>query len=666
MKIKEILRNFPVFLIGAAVALICIIITAVKGSPLFALIEFLLLVGVFAATIILNKSIVTKKQNLLNGISSSLNFWGSREKNNFPLPVVLCKKDGSIEWFNSLFEEQVAGSNSAAYSELSGTLTNMGTDAIVDSANGVTIECDGKYFSVFSHRAKKGNEEYIVMYFVDCTKYRNIADEFIKTRPAMVIMTIDNIAEIQQDYRETDCAAIRNGIEKIIEEWLSGYPCYLSKISDSKFCIVAEKQDADHMVERKFDILDKVRSYTYDGKYVGATLSIGVGNGSDLKECEDNAKLSLDMALGRGGDQAVLRTKDNYEFFGGISKSIESTNKVKSRIVASALSELIGGCNTVYVMGHRFPDFDAMGAALGIAYIARSFEKDVFIVTDEDKSMSKPLLERVKAEGLGEIIMPTADAKQKISQTKNNLLVVVDTHITNFVENKDILDACDMVVVIDHHRKAVDYIKDAVIFFHDPSASSTSEMVTELIEYIPDTEEMDNLTADALMSGIILDTKNFILRSTPRTFEAAAFLKSQDADTIRVKKLFANDIENHHARNRIISGAKKYRNCAIAVADEECADIRMISAQAADELLNISGVDASFVIFKLNDMICVSARSLGAVNVQVLMEQLGGGGHQTMAAAQVKDSTFEKVTADVMHNIENYRENNKQKEVQTV
>lgn len=663
MKLKDIIRNFPVFSAGVVITLICILITAIKGNPLFALIEFILLALVISATFIIDKSVVTKKQNILNGISSSLNFWGSREKNNFPLPVVLCKKDGTIEWFNSLFEEQVAGSNSAAYSELSETLINMGTDSIVDSANGVTIECDGKYFSVFSHRAKKGNDEYIVMYFVDSTKYRNIADEFIKTRPAMVIMTIDNISEIQQDYRETDCAAIINGIEKAIEEWLSGYPCYFSKISDSKFCIIAEKQDADNMAERKFGILDTVRNYTYDGKYVGATLSIGVGNGSDLKECEDNAKLSLDMALGRGGDQAVLKTKDNYEFFGGISKSIESTNKVKSRVVASALSELISGCDTVYIMGHRYPDFDATGSALGIAYIARSFEKDVFIVTDEDKSMSKPLLERVRAEGLGELILPTAEAKQKISQTKHNLLVIVDTHIKGFVESEELLNECDMVVVIDHHRKAVDYIKDSVIFFHDPSASSTAEMVTELIEYIPDTIEMDNLTADALMAGIILDTKNFILRSTSRTFEAAAFLKAQDADTVRVKKLFANDIDNHHARNRIISGAKKYRNCAIAVADEECAEIRMISAQAADELLNISGVDASFVIFRLNDMICVSARSLGAVNVQILMEQLGGGGHQTMAAAQVKDSTFEKVTADVMRNIENYRDNNKQKEV---
>lgn len=665
MKIKELFRNFPVFVLAVVIALICIIATAVKGNPVFALVEFILLAAVIALVFVFFNITISRKQKLLNRVSSSLNFWGSRETNNFPLPVVLCQNDGSIEWFNSPFEEQVAGTNSAAYAELAETLKAMGTDSIVDSSSGVSIECDGKYFTVFSHRAKRGNEEYVVMYFVDNTRYRHIADEFIKTRPAMVIMTIDNMAEIQQDYRESDCAAIRNAIEKRIEEWLSGYPCFISKISDSKFCIVAEKQDADNMADRKFDILDAVRSYTYDkGKFVGATLSIGVGNGSDLKECEDNAKLALDMALGRGGDQAVVRTKDNYEFFGGVSKSIESTNKVKTRIVASALTELIKGCGNVFIMGHRFPDFDATGSALGISYIARNFEKDAFIVTDEDKSMSKPLIERIRAEGLGETILSTAEAKEKIVQGKKNLLVIVDTHITGFVEDRELLEKASMVVVVDHHRKAVDYIKDSVIFFHDPSASSTSEMVTELIEYIPDIKNMDNLTADALMAGIILDTKNFILRSTPRTFEAAAFLKSQDADTVRVKKLFSNDIENHYSRNRIISGAKKYRNCAIAVADEESHDIRMISSQAADELLNISGVDASFVIFRLNDLVCISARSYGAVNVQILMEQLGGGGHQTMAAAQLKDSTIEDATARVMHCIENYREGNKQKEVQ--
>ena len=659
MKIKNLLKNFPVFAGVAVLALICAIITLAKGLKWLAVIEFVILAAAVVFLFLYFDVINARKQKMLNQISAGLDFLGNGDSGDFPLPVVVCGKNGEILWFNSLFEEKVAGSHSAGYAEMSANFREMGIDAIVDSAAGITIECDGRFYNVYSHRAKKDGEDVAVMYLVDITTSKRVTDEFIKTRPAVAILTIDNISELQQEYRESDCAAIRNGIEKIIEEWVSGYPCFISKVSDSRFYIVAEKQDVDDMIERKFDVLDLVRSYTYDKKFVGATLSIGIGNGSDLNECENAAKLSLDMALGRGGDQAVVRTKDNYEFFGGVSKSVESGNKVKSRIVASALSELISGCDNVFIMGHRFPDFDAMGAAFGIAFIARTLGVNAYIVTDKSKSMAKSLLERAENEGLGSLIVSLDEAKQLKSQSRKNLLVVADTHIVNFVEFTDFLSESDMTVVIDHHRKAVDYIKDSVIFFHDPSASSASEMVAELIEYTPDTPVPDGLTADALMAGIMLDTKNFILRSTPRTFEAAAFLKSQGADTVRVKKLFANDIDSHYARNRIISAAKKFQNCAIAVTAEESDDIRMISAQAADELLNVCGVDASFVIFSIGDMICISARSFGAVNVQVLMEQLGGGGHQTMAAAQIKNSDFEKVTADLMHKIESYNENTK-------
>jgi c-di-AMP phosphodiesterase-like protein len=307
-------------------------------------------------------------------------------------------------------------------------------------------------------------------------------------------------------------------------------------------------------------------------------------------------------------------------------------------------------------MGHKFPDFDAVGAAIGVVKIAESLGKKAYIATNKSQTMAKPLIEAAGKQGLEDVFIPLEEARSGITQSKKNLLVVVDTHITGLVEDTQLLEKAGMVVVIDHHRKAVDYIKDSVIFFHDPSASSASEMVAELSEYIPTVTQLGSFTADALMAGIMLDTKNFILRVGSKTFEAAAYLKTQGAETVRVKKLFANDIENYHIRNKIISGARKYQNCAIALNDEPTSEIRMISAQAADELLNISGVDASFVIFKMDNVICVSARSFGAVNVQVIMEYLGGGGHQTMAAAQLKDSDIETVTADVMHSIERYNE----------
>lgn len=661
-KIISLIRSFPVISAASATALIFTLLTFILGPKWLAVAEIVVIIAVVIFMLIYYDLMSARKQKLITHISSDLEQYVKNISEVFPLPIIICSLDGKIEWFNNRFEEAI-GPHSSGYSELSSVFENVGIDSILDaSVNGVVIDCDDKSFNVFSHRARVGSGEVVVMYLVDVTKYRRIANDYFRCRPALAIMTIDNMSEIQQDHRESDCAAIRNGVEKNIETWLSKYPCLISKISDNSFYVVCEKQNIDDMITRKFDILDKIRNYTYDGKYVGVTLSIGVGSGVDIAECEKNAKLSLDMALGRGGDQVVVKNKDKYDFFGGVSKSVETGSKVKSRVVASALSELIQGCENVYVMGHRFPDFDATGAAFGIVCVAKKLGKNAFLITDREKSMAKTLLDRAESEFPGVVVSPE-NAKIDFAKSKKNLLIVVDTHIKTFVECPEILSASRMTVVIDHHRKAVDYIDDAVIFFHDPSASSASEMVTELIEYIPAVDETGSFVADALLSGIMLDSKNFILRVGVGTFEAAAKLKDLGADPVRVKTLFSNDIESYHERNRIVDSAKKYKNCAIAVADEETKNIRLISAQAADELLSISGVDASFVIFKLNDAICVSARSFGTVNVQIIMEYMNGGGHQTMAAVQLKNTTVAQVTEQVMHSIDRYNESLNKSEV---
>lgn len=661
-KIRSMIHSFPVICAASAAALLFTVLTFILGPLWLAIIELLAVIAVAVYMVVNYDLMSARKQKMITHLSTDLEQYVRNISDSFPMPIIICSPNGRIEWFNDRFEEAM-GSNSSGYGELSSVFENVGADTLLDaSVNGVVIDCDDKSFNVFSHRAEIGESEYIVMYLVDITKYRRIANDYFRCRPALAIMTIDNMTEIQQDHRESDCAAIRNGVVKNIETWLSKYPCLVSRISDNSFYVVAEKQNIDDMISRKFDILDKIRSYTYDGKYVGVTLSVGVGTGSDIAECEKNAKLSLDMALGRGGDQVVIKNKDKYEFFGGVSKSVETGSKVKSRVVASALSELIQGCDNVYVMGHRFPDFDAIGSAFGVVCIAKKLGKNAFIVTDKDKTMAKPLIDRAETE-FPDVVISTENAKSEFAKNKKNLLIVVDTHIKNFVECPELLAMSKMTIVIDHHRKAVDYIDDAVIFFHDPSASSASEMVAELIEYIPAVDETGSFVADALLSGIMLDTKNFILRVGADTFEAAASLKELGADPVRVKRLFANDLDDYHERNKIVASAKKYKNCAIAVADDNIEDIRLVSAQAADELLNISGVDASFVIFGMNDQICVSARSFGAVNVQVIMEYMNGGGHQTMAAVQIKNSTVAKVTEQVMRSIDRYNESLNKSEV---
>lgn len=658
MKFKALLRDFPIFVAAAVASLVFVILSFFMANIWLALAELCVLLVVVAVTVVYIEIFNRRKQKLLNQISAGLNFMGGNNSAAFPLPIAVCRNSGEIIWYNSIFERIAIGENPEGYYEISDALYRVGTDSILNaSETGYIIDAADKHFTVYSHRARMGNEDVVVLYFTDSTKYIKLADEYVNTRPSILIMTIDNMSEIQQDYRESDCSAIRNGVEKIIETWLADYKCFIRKFSDAKFLVVAENRDLESMVERRFDLLDAVRSYTYEEKFVGVTLSIGVGTGNALPECEKNAKLALDMALGRGGDQAVVKNKDDYEFFGGVSKSVENTTKVKSRTVAAAMTELIQGCDNLFVMGHRFPDFDAMGAAIGVVRIAQAFEKPAFIATERKTSMALPLLEKADELFAGTVIS-IEEAKQKMAQGKKNLLVIVDTHITNFVESKEILDAADMVVVIDHHRKAVDYIKEAVIFFHDPSASSACEMVTELMEYVPTVDQVGSFVADALMSGIVLDTKNFILRAGSKTFEAAAFLKAQGAETVRVKKFFANDIESYHARNRIIGSARKYHNCAIAVNETDSANTRMISSQAADELLNISGVDASFVMFRMDNMVCISARSFGAVNVQVIMEYLGGGGHQTMAAVQLRGVDLQQAMEMLIRSINRYNEEN--------
>lgn len=654
MKIKNAVKSFPLLFISFALALVCIILTAVVGKLWLAGVELVLLGAIVGLTALNYNVLNAKKQKMISKLSISDDYSDGNSSGDFPIPVVVCKMNGEIKWFNNCFEDAVIGNRNSNYNEFSSLFSDVGIDSILNSGdNGIAIDCDGKSFTVFSHKSHQDGEDVAVMYLFETTKYRRIADEYVRTRPVMAIVTIDNISEISQDYRESDNSTIRNEIGREIEMWVSGYSCFFRKFNGSNFYIITDKASLDNMIERKFDILDTVRGYTYDGKYVGLTLSIGVGTGANYDECEKNAKLSLDMAYGRGGDQAVIKNKDKYDFFGGISKSVDTGSKVKSRVVASALSELIQGCDNIVIMGHRFPDFDAMGSAFGVACIAKSLGKNAYIATDANKSAAKALVENVD-EDFKDCIVDCEFAKTKLSG-KKNLLVVVDTHIKSFVEFPELLEMARMTVVIDHHRKAVDYIDDAIIFFHDPSASSASEMVTELIEYIPATTHIGSFTADCLLAGIMLDTKNFVLRSGADTFRAAAFLKSQGAEAIRVKKFFSTDMESYHIRNKIVSSAEKYSNCVIAQTESESGNIRVLSAQAADELLNVSGVDASFVVFKVGDTACISARSYGAVNVQLVMEYLDGGGHQTMAAAQLKGLTLEQAKEKLIEAIDNYR-----------
>ena len=346
------------------------------------------------------------------------------------------------------------------------------------------------------------------------------------------------------------------------------------------------------------------------------------------------------MALGRGGDQVAIKQGDSYEFFGGMSKGVEKRDKVRTRVIASTLSDHIKDSDYVFIMGHQFSDLDSVGASVGMwSAVTKGQERPASVVINREQSLAASLIESIDKSGNGGMFITPAQAENML--TDHSLLIIVDTHSPSFVESSSLYQKSKRVVVIDHHRMMVNHIEGAVVFYHEPYASSASEMVTELTQYLGE-NALNRLEAEALLAGIMLDTKNFVLKTGVRTFEAAAYLRRKGADTVEVKRLFSDSIDTYKAKYQMVSGAEIFNSCAIASADENCADIRVASAQAADELLGIQGVNASFVMYPAGGGINISARSLGSVNVQVIMEALGGGGHQTMAGAQLSDVTMEE------------------------
>ncbi len=613
----------------------------------------LIIIFLITLLIIITRAISRKRvQRLVAKIALTLDFSDEQSLNEFPFPLLVANPNGEIAWYNELFMYDVMD-NSKFYSNDVRQFTS-GIDMLtLASKSSADVTYKDKSYTVHCQTSQYRHKNIYILYFVDDSELKETALRYEQSRPDVILISIDGIDELSQSYREGELAEIRSGVEKMIEDWVSGYSYLLRKFSNDRFIIVTEEQNLQQMISKRFNILDAVRGYTYKDKSVGVTLSIGVGRGENYTDCEINARQALDMALGRGGDQAAVKNRDlSYEFFGGISQSVEKKTKIKARIVATAISEIISNGGNVYIMGHRYSDLDALGSAIALCSAVRLLGKPANIVVDKEKTLADTLVQRLKREGLGDMLIEPQEALEKISG--NSTVFIVDTHIADFTESKELYEKAESIIVIDHHRLVVNHITNAVVFHHDPGASSTSEMVTEILQYMSSTPLIGRIEADALLSGIMLDTRNFVLRAGVRTFEAAAYLRSLGADTVKVKALFSSSLESFRLRNGIINYFQTCCNCAISVADFDSPDLRIVCAQAADEMLNIEGVEASFVIFESKGQINISARSFGAVNVQIIMEEFGGGGHQTMAAAQVSsDGTTLEAVAEKLRAVIN-------------
>lgn len=589
--------------------------------------------------------------NLFDKVMDQLDAGQRHYLHDFPLPVVIVTGEREVVWYSESFREKVIPAD-----DLYGiNLDRITKEKLPDlcGAEGREICYRDRWYRVYGISREENGETLITLYFVDITQLQREASLYQKTRPSVMLIMLDNYGEVMQHAKESEKSRILGAIDSTLEDFISSMTTsFIKRLDGDKFLVVAEEQHLERIIASRFKILDDIRSIQTDGN-LPVTLSIGVGRGEEtLAQSEASARQALDMALGRGGDQAAIKNQTVYEFYGGVSKGVEKRTKVKTRIVANALSELIQNADRVLVMGHKFGDLDCVGASVGMAYAIRSIGKQADVVVDRDKTLANILIDMVTKEGCGNLFVDPSEAL--FSVTEDTLLIVCDTHTQNLVESQEIYNRCKTVVVIDHHRKMVNHIDNAVIFYHEPYASSASEMVTELIQYMGENCRINAVVAQALLSGIMLDTRNFVLRTGVRTFEAAAYLRRIGADTITVRKLFSNTLDSYQRRSRIVSGAQIYKKCAVAESDFSSEDMRIVAPQAADELLSIDGVDGSFVLYENNGEICISARSMGAINVQIIMEMLGGGGHHTMAAAQLKGTEMEKAKQQLLEAIDKY------------
>ncbi len=510
-----------------------------------------------------------------------------------------------------------------------------------------------RVFGGVSH-PEGGQSALATTYWMDVTDTEEMRRTLELTRPVVAILMVDNYEDLMKATPEGKRSAVRAMLEEKLSQWSAGAEGMMLKYDRDRYLFVFEEKSFSDFADKRFDVLDAVREVVA-GEGVAATLSIGVGRDADSFEALfKNASVALEMALSRGGDQAVVKDKLNFEFYGGRSKATEKRTKVKSRVMANALAELIDEAKQVYVMGHSYADMDALGAAAGVCAIVRKRGKKCRIVIDTENNAAHPVLRRLQAlpEYQGAFLSGD-DAFLRVQP--ETLLVVVDTNRPGSVESEPLLDACNRVAVIDHHRRGSSYIDKMALNYHEPYASSASELVTELLQYLIEPGDLLKAESEALLAGIVLDTKNFTNRTGGRTFEAAAYLRRAGADTADVQRMFQSDLQSMISRYDIIRRAELYHgDIAIAALDQECD--RVIAAKAADEMLTLQGVRASFVLYRKDDGIYISARSLGEINVQVLVETLGGGGNSTTAGGQCSGMTVAEAKTTLLRAIDKYFE----------
>lgn len=589
-------------------------------------------------TIRSEQQLMNEREAYISTLSHRVKKVGEEALLEMPIGIALYNEHFQIEWANPYLNQFAEGEKFVGQSL--DVISDYLVAAIKEDKDEVNFRLDTHDFNV------KIKKEERLLYFFDRTKQTNIQNLYYNEQTVLGIIFLDNYEEITQAMADTDKSQVNSRVTTILDEWSQEYGIYLKRTSQDRFLAIMNQQILSKLEKNKFEILDEVRELISDNKNIPLTLSVGIGLGDvSLPTLGDFAQSSLDLALGRGGDQVVIKDETGkVRFYGGKTNPMEKRTRVRARVISHALKELVQESDQVFIMGHKSPDMDSIGSAIGVLKLALANEVDAFIVLDDNDMETgvERLMSEIKQNELWQFFISPEEAIEAV--TKSTLIVVVDTHKPSLVTEEKLLNKTDHVVVIDHHRRAEEFIEHPTLVYMEPYASSTAELVTELLEYQPRSQRLSVLEATALLAGMIVDTKNFTLRTGSRTFDAASFLRSKGADTILVQSFLEEDLDMYVKRSHLIENAVIHHgSIAIVRAKPDEVYHAAIIAQAADTLLMMSGISASFVISKRTDgRIGISARSLGEVNVQLIMEQMNGGGHLTNAATQLDDTTVEE------------------------
>ncbi|OJV62945.1 MAG: phosphoesterase [Clostridiales bacterium 38-18] len=627
-------------------------------NPLLGIIGAFILISLIIYNWLSDRNKSRKWRKYVEALSTNIDNAARYAVFNLPVPLVVIDIDGKINWYNSKFTDMVS-EKSVMGKGIVNLIPALNLEAFKLSENQEAVRIGDRTYDVYANMVNLEDDNpqnlVIMLYWFDVTPLTDLQMRYEEEKPVLALINVDNFEDVMNETKEEKIPFLTSEIEKRVNLWATRMNGMIKRYQKDKYIVIFEAKYLENLEAKKFAILDDVREIDVGNK-IPATLSIGIGyNGNTPALIEEDAYACLELALGRGGDQAVIRRNNTFEFYGGKTKAVEKRNRVKARVIAHGFQTLIDESSKVIVMGHKSPDMDSFGAAIGIYRSVINRGKEAAIVLNEINEGIETVYGTVKDKDIYQFV----DSLQALEmQDEKTLVVVVDTHKPSLTECPDLIESATRVVLIDHHRRSTEFIDKAVLKYMEPYASSTSELVTEILQYMENKPRIEREEADALLAGITVDTKNFSLKTGVRTFDAAAYLRRQGADTIRVRQLFQDDLETFIEKASIVRTAIRHReSIAISSSDVQSDSIQLIAAQAADDLLDIKGINASFVIAqKLDGTVFISGRSLGDVNVQIILEKLGGGGHLEVAGAQFKDANIEEVKQKLIESIDQYYE----------